>query len=122
MIIFENGLIVQAQFILVDSPLLFFTTLTIFFHTEFCYEDSKGGVAKRWWTWLFLMGLSLGAVASIKWVGPFTIATIGLMAIQQIWNLMRDSRVPIPLLAQYFIARVFVLVIIPICFYICFSN
>ncbi|KAH9818063.1 family 39 glycosyltransferase [Melampsora americana] len=117
MIIFENGLIVQSRFILLDSPLLFFTALTIFFHTGFCYEDSKGGFTKRWWTWLFLTGLSLGAVASIKWVGLFTIATIGLVTIQQIWNLMGDLRVPIPLLARYFIARVIALVIVPICFY-----
>lgn len=117
MIIFENGLIVQSRFILLDSPLLFFTTLTIFFHTGFCYEDSKRGFTKRWWTWLFLTGLSLGAVASTKWVGLFTITTIGLVTIQQIWNLMGDLRVPIPLLARYFIARVIALIIVPVGFY-----
>ncbi|EGG01080.1 family 39 glycosyltransferase [Melampsora larici-populina 98AG31] len=119
MIIFENGLIVQSRFILLDSPLLFFTTLTIFFHTGFCYEDSKrGGFTKRWWIWLLLTGLSLGAVASTKWVGFFTIATIGLVTIQQLWNLMGDLRVPIPLLARYFMARVMALVIVPIGFYL----
>lgn len=117
LIIFENGMIVQSRFILLDSPLLFFTTLTIFFHTGFCNEDAKRGFTRRWWAWLLLTGVSLGAVASSKWVGFFTIATVGLVTIQQLWELLADLRVPMPLVARSFIARAITLILVPVLFY-----
>ncbi|KAG0151050.1 hypothetical protein CROQUDRAFT_651569 [Cronartium quercuum f. sp. fusiforme G11] len=117
LIMFENGMIVQSRFILLDSPVLFFTTLTIFFHTGFCNEDARRGFTRRWWIWLLLTGLSLGAVASSKWVGLFTIATVGLVTIKQLWDLLADLRVPIPLLARSFIGRAIALILIPVWFY-----
>lgn len=117
MITFDNGLIVQSRFILLDSPLLFFTTLVIFFHTGFCNEDIKRGFTRRWWTWLFLTGLSLGAVLSSKWIGLFTIGAIGLLTIQQLWELLGDLRIPIPLLIRSFVARLICLGFVPILFY-----
>ncbi|MBW0478288.1 hypothetical protein O181_018003 [Austropuccinia psidii MF-1] len=118
LIIFENGLIIQSRFILLDSPLIFFTALSIFLHTGFCNEDAKRSFTRRWWIWLSLTGLSLGAVVSCKWIGLFTIATTGVMTIKQLWELLGDLRVPIPLLARSFLARFICLAIIPILFYI----
>ncbi|KAG2108540.1 glycosyltransferase family 39 protein [Suillus cothurnatus] len=38
---FENGLITQSRHILLDSPLVFFTALTVFFFVGFSNEDKK---------------------------------------------------------------------------------
>ncbi|GAA6059891.1 hypothetical protein JCM10212_005274 [Sporobolomyces blumeae] len=124
-VLFENGLITQSRLILLDSPLIFFTALSVFFWIGFSNEndlqrDRKGQVgpfSRRWWVWLTLTGLSLGAVVSCKWVGLFTIATVGVFTVVQLWLLLGDLRVPIPLLVRHFVARAICLIAIPALFY-----
>ena len=60
-ITFENGMITQSRLILLDSPLIFFTALTILVWTGFCNEDKREPFTESWWLWLTLTGLSLGA-------------------------------------------------------------
>jgi dolichyl-phosphate-mannose-protein mannosyltransferase len=45
-----------------------------------------------WWFWLAMTGLGLGATASIKWVGLFTIAWVGLLTLLQLWVLLGDTK------------------------------
>ena len=116
-ITFENGMITQSRHILLDSPLIFFTALTTFFWVGFCNEDKHEPFTESWWTWLVLSGLSLGAVVSCKWVGLFTIATIGLSTIHQLWLLLGDLRLSPRLFVKHFIARALCLIVIPIVFY-----
>ncbi|KAG2124692.1 glycosyltransferase family 39 protein [Suillus clintonianus] len=114
---FENGLITQSRHILLDSPLVFFTALTVFFFVGFSNEDKKEPFTEQWWTWLILTGLSLGAVVSCKWVGLFTIATVGVCTILQLWLLLGDLRVSPRMWARHFFARAVCLILIPILFY-----
>ncbi|PAV20609.1 glycosyltransferase family 39 [Pyrrhoderma noxium] len=114
---FENGLITQSRHILLDSPLIFFTALATFFWVGFCNEDRYKPFTKQWWTWLLLSGISLGAVVSCKWVGLFTIATVGFSTIHQLWRLLGDLRVSPRLFAKHFLARAVCLIAVPITFY-----
>ncbi|KAG6375220.1 glycosyltransferase family 39 protein [Boletus reticuloceps] len=114
---FENGLITQSRHILLDSPLVFFTALTIFLFVGFSNEDKKEPFTEQWWTWLVLTGLSLGAVLSCKWVGLFTVATVGVCTILQLWLLLGDTRVNPRTWARHFLARAWCLIAIPILFY-----
>jgi dolichyl-phosphate-mannose-protein mannosyltransferase len=116
-ITFENGLVTQSRHILLDSPLVFFTALTVFLWVGFCNEDKHKPFTASWWTWLTLSGLSLGAVLSCKWVGLFTVATIGLNTVYQLWVLLGDLRVPPKLFLRHFIARAICLIAVPILFY-----
>ncbi|EJU05973.1 glycosyltransferase family 39 protein [Dacryopinax primogenitus] len=116
-ITFENGLITQSRLILLDSPLLFFTALTIFFWVGFANENRAAPFTHSWWVWLTCVGLSLGAVVSCKWVGLFTIATIGLCTIRQLWVLLGDTRVSIALWIRHFLARALCLIAVPATFY-----
>ncbi len=116
-ITFENGLITQSRHILLDSPLVFFTALTIFVWTGFCNEDKQEPFTESWWVWLTLTGLSLGAVVSCKWVGLFTIATIGVGTLRQLWLLLGDLKVSPRLWMRHFIARAICLIAVPILFY-----
>jgi dolichyl-phosphate-mannose-protein mannosyltransferase len=114
---FENGMITQSRHILLDSPLIFFTALTIFFWVCFCNEDKREAFTDSWWTWLALSGLSLGAVVSCKWVGLFTIATLGVSTILQLWLLLGDLRLSPRMFMKHFMSRAFCLIAIPILFY-----
>ncbi|KAJ7476966.1 glycosyltransferase family 39 protein [Mycena galericulata] len=116
-ITFENGLVTQSRYILLDSPLIFFTALTIFFWVGFCNEDKHEPFTESWWGWLFMSGLSLGAVVSCKWVGFFTIATVGLSTIRQLWVLLGDLRVPPRVWLRHFVARALCLILVPTLFY-----
>ncbi|KAI0052691.1 glycosyltransferase family 39 protein [Auriscalpium vulgare] len=117
LITFENGLITQSRHILLDSPLIFFTALATFLWVGFCNEDKHEPFTTRWWSWLTLTGLGLGAVVSSKWVGLFTIATIGLGTIKQLWVLLGDLRVPPRIWLKHFWARALCLIVVPILFY-----
>lgn len=44
-----------------------------------------------WWFWLAMTGLGLGATASVKWVGLFTIAWVGSLTLVQLWVLIGDT-------------------------------
>jgi dolichyl-phosphate-mannose-protein mannosyltransferase len=118
LITFENGLITQSRLILLDSFLLFFTGLTALFWVRFYNDDSEGRAFTRsWWTNLTLTGLALGAVVSCKWVGLFTIATIGLGTIRQLWLLLGNLRVTPRMWAKHFAARTLCLIVVPSIFY-----
>lgn len=115
---FENGLITQSRHILLDSPLLFFTGLTTFLWVGFCNEDRHKPFTQSWWTWLTLSGLGLGATFSCKWVGLFTIATVGFSTILQLWRLLGDLRVSPRLFMKHFMARALCLILVPFVFYL----
>ncbi|KAJ9101752.1 hypothetical protein QFC21_003091 [Naganishia friedmannii] len=118
LVTFENGLITQSRLILLDSPLIFFTALTAYMWVKFSNEDAYGvPFAKKWWTYLFLSGLSLGAVVSCKWVGLFTIATIGVCVLRQLWLLLGNLKVTPRMWLRHFAARALCLIVVPVLFY-----
>lgn len=118
LVIFENGLVTQSRLILLDSPLIFFTALTALLWVRFCNEDYSGiPFGKSWWTYLFLTGLSLGAVVSCKWVGLFTIATVGLCVLRQLWLLLGNLKVSPRTWCRHFAARALCLIVVPVLFY-----
>jgi len=65
-----------------------------------------------------LTGLSLGAVVSCKWVGLFTIATVGFSTVYQLWNLLGDLRISPRLWIRHLMARALCLIVVPILFYL----
>ncbi|KAF1804918.1 hypothetical protein FB192DRAFT_1276162 [Mucor lusitanicus] len=67
-ICFENGLITNNRLILLDSYLV-------------------------WWIWLLLTGVGLGCAFSSKWVGIFTMATVGVSTLKHLWEILGDVRV-----------------------------
>ncbi len=118
LITFDNALITQSRLILLDSFLVFFTGLTIYFWVRFSNLDSEGrAFTKAWWTYLTLSGTALGAVVSCKWVGLFTIATVGLGTLRQLWLLLGNLTVTPRMWIKHFAARTLCLIVVPISFY-----
>ncbi|EQL36565.1 dolichyl-phosphate-mannose-protein mannosyltransferase [Blastomyces dermatitidis ATCC 26199] len=121
LVTFENGLVTQSRFILLDSPLVIFTALTVLAFTNFTNQHEQGpsrAFGASWWFWLTLTGIFLGATVSVKWVGLFTIAWVGSLTIVQLWVLLGDTRtVTIRVWFKHFFARAFCLIVIPVGFY-----
>jgi dolichyl-phosphate-mannose-protein mannosyltransferase len=66
--------------------------------------------SKKWHKWLFFTGISLGCVISVKWVGIFTYATVGLFTIRQLWNdLSIVKRNPIAYIHHWFFRAVYLI-------------
>lgn len=59
---------------------------------------------------------------SVKWVGLFTIATIGVFTIQQLWTIVTDGTIPLRVFYRHFFARALALIVIPICVYAFFFR
>lgn len=121
LVTFENGLVTQSRLILLDSPLIIFTALTALSWFSFQNQHELGpkyAFGPAWWFWLASTGVCLGATASVKWVGLFTIAWVGSLTALQLWVLLGDTRnVTARVWFRHFFARVFCLIVIPITFY-----
>lgn len=118
---FENGFVTQSRLILLDAPLVIFTALTALSWISFTNQHEQGpskAFTPSWWFWLTSTGLFLGATASVKWVGLFTIAWVGSLTALQLWVLIGDSKnVTVRIWFKHLFARIFCLIVIPITFY-----
>ncbi|KAI5295292.1 hypothetical protein KEM52_001811 [Ascosphaera acerosa] len=134
LVTFENSLITQSRFILLDSPLIICTALTALSFVNFSNQHELGpaqAFSSSWWFWLLSSGIFLGLTASIKWVGLFTIAWVGSLTLVQLWVLLGDTRyTPARTWLKHFAARALCLIVIPISIYmgmfaihfICLAN
>jgi dolichyl-phosphate-mannose--protein O-mannosyl transferase len=46
----------------------------------------------EWFFWLAASGISIGLVVSVKWVGLFAIALVGIHTIEDLWELLGDLK------------------------------
>ncbi|KAL2001601.1 hypothetical protein VTN02DRAFT_1556 [Thermoascus thermophilus] len=116
MVLFENSYATISRFILLDSMLLCFTFTTALCWAKFHRLQNKS-FSVEWFTWLILTGLSIGCVCSVKWVGLFCTALVGLYTIEDLWNKFGDLKMPKAVLAQHLAARVVGLIVIPVLVY-----
>lgn len=68
------------------------------------------------------VGIALGITVSVKWVGLFTIAMIGLSTIGQLWVIVTDSSIPLRQFYRHFMARVATLILVPVLIYMFFFQ
>jgi dolichyl-phosphate-mannose-protein mannosyltransferase len=91
MVLCDLAWLTISRFILLDSMLLFFTVLTVFCLTRF-HTEQYDPFSPDWWVWLTFTGISIGCVASIKWVGLFVTALVGIYIIEDLWEKFGDLR------------------------------
>ena len=93
MVLFENSYTTISRFILLDAMLLCFTFTTVFCWSKF-HRLQHDPFAPMWGLWLMLLGVSIGCVTSVKWVGFFVTALVGLYTIEDLWNKFGDVKMP----------------------------
>jgi len=120
-VLFENSLATQSRLILLDSQLILFASLTLLSWANFigCKETPW---SFDWWYWLAATGVGLGLTFSVKWVGLFIIATIGLATIKDLWDILGNIDISIYQVIKHFFARAFCLIVIPLTLYAFFFK
>ena len=93
MVLFENSYATISRFILLDSMLLFFTFTTTLCWARF-HRLRDQSFSPEWFAWLFLSGISIGCVCSVKWVGLFCTALVGAYTAEDLWNKFGDLKMP----------------------------
>nr|KMM63971.1 O-mannosyl-transferase 2 [Coccidioides posadasii RMSCC 3488] len=116
MVLFENSYATISRFILLDSMLLCFTFTTVFCWARF-HRFQNQSFSCEWFIWLFLTGISIGCVCSVKMVGLFCTALVGLYTIEDLWNKFGDLKMPKTVLAQHLVARIIALILVPLAVY-----
>lgn len=112
MVLCETSYATISRFILLDSMLLCFTFTTIMCWARFHNCQNKS-FSLEWFFWLYMTGISIGCVCSVKWVGLFCTALVGLYTAEDLWTKFGDLRIPKVELAQHVVARVVGLIVIP---------
>lgn len=93
MVLCENSYATISRFILLDSMLLCLTFTTTLCWARFHRLQNKS-FSLEWFTWLILTGISIGCVCSVKWVGFFVTALVGLYTAEDLWNKFGDLKIP----------------------------
>ncbi|KAM0678234.1 Protein O-mannosyltransferase 2 [Binucleata daphniae] len=109
--IFENGFGSISRLILLDSHLLFFTGSTIYFLVRFYNNNDMLSCA--------LLGMSIGCVMSVKWIGCLTTLLVGLYIIAELWSKLM-SNYKISRFCMMFAMRAAMLIFVPILLYVVF--
>jgi dolichyl-phosphate-mannose-protein mannosyltransferase len=94
MVLCENSYTTISRFILLDSMLLCGTVLTTLCWAKF-HRLRHQSFEPEWFLWLFLTGLSIGAVTSVKMVGLFVTALVGLYTVEDLWHKFGNTRMPV---------------------------
>ncbi|KAI7897500.1 glycosyltransferase family 39 protein [Cokeromyces recurvatus] len=116
MICYENSLITNNRLILLDSILLYFIAFTLLMWINFRNQANQR-YKFWWWIWLILTGVGIGLTVSCKWVGLFTMATIGLAVIKNLWDLWGNQKIKVIELVKHFLAYFICLILIPFIIY-----
>lgn len=118
-VLLENGLISICRPILLDSMLIFFSSLAIYCYTKFL-NSAKSPFSFTWCIHLLQTGVAIGIVSSIKWVGFFITAHIGVLTIFELIEFLKTSKTWKGRLnfVKHFLARSIALIVVPVSIYV----
>lgn len=114
--LFDNGLVGITRPILLDSTLLLFTATTLYFLVKFIKSSGKTFPLSQHFYALGL-GISMGLVASSKWVGLFSVALVGCYTIWDLWSIWSDKKRGIFNFVMHFALRAVYFILVPILVY-----
>lgn len=121
MVLLDNAWLVISRFILLDAMLICFTFTTVHGLVKF-HQYRRESFSEAWWFWLTFTGISIGCVASVKWVGLLATGLVGLYTIEDLWDKFGDLRMPVRTYARHWCARILCLIVIPMFVYMsCFK-
>ncbi|KAK8146114.1 Protein O-mannosyltransferase 2 [Beauveria asiatica] len=116
MVLCENSYTTISRFILLDSMLLCGTVATVFCWAKF-HNQRHNSFEPEWFLWLFLTGISIGCVCSVKLVGLFVTALVGIYTAEDLWNKFGNTKMPVTTLGAHVVTRVVGLIVVPFLIY-----
>lgn len=116
--IIENGVISISRLVLLDSHLLSFTSATIYVLTILFSRFHLAKPSKKWKDdyILLVLGICIGCVMSIKWIGCLTTLQVGLFIIFDLF--FKLLSLDFLKFCKYFLKRAFYLILIPCSIYL----
>jgi dolichyl-phosphate-mannose-protein mannosyltransferase len=122
MICLDSSFIVLGKFVLLDSFLFFFTGTTYLCLAQVNKYRAFEGKSIKVDFWYLMLGLSIGCVCSIKWVGLFVTAVVGIYTVVDLWAKLWDPKFKIWKYVTFWIRRIISLIIIPALIYVLFFK
>lgn len=124
MVSLENSFIVLGKFVLLDSFLMFFSTAVLMCLCKVhSLRKQEGSIS--WIIWMVLLGVNIGCVCSVKWVGLFVTLVVGVYTIidlwLQTWKVFKKKLDIIDYIASW-ISRILCLIILPSVLYLIFFK
>lgn len=124
LIVFEMLSLTLSKFILLDSMLLFFTVLSFYCLVNIHNLRFKNQIlSPSGFKWLLLTGFSVGCVCSVKWVGLFITAIVGIYTLYDLsvktYQLMSEgpNQIHFKSYISHWISRIITLILIPFLIY-----
>ncbi|KAG0291500.1 hypothetical protein BGZ98_002989, partial [Dissophora globulifera] len=117
LITFENAMVTQSRFILLDAPMMLFMGYTMLAWINF-YNYRNRPFTRGWWLWLLQTGFGLFLSSSVKWVGLFTIATVGVCVLKYLQESRTHLYISTRNFSKQFLALFFCLLIMPAALYL----
>ncbi|SAL96727.1 hypothetical protein [Absidia glauca] len=118
LMVFDNALVAQHRLIMLDSMLIVFMLATVYCYIRFRkarYQE----FTQQWWFWLVATGVNMALTLSVKMVGLFLVAAIGIAVLVDLWSLFDIRRgLEMNQFMRHFYARAIALIIIPILIYL----
>ena len=90
LVVFDTGFTSLTRYILLDQPLLLAIAASFHVSVVFGRVSLQPGFSPGWVWRLGALGLLLGAAVSVKLVGVFMIAYVGLLTLHDLWHLAGD--------------------------------
>lgn len=111
-LLFDNCVVGEGKFILVDSQLFFWSVFTLW-----CYFRSRktAKLGRAYYTWLALTGLGVCGTISVKWTGLGLVGVVGIDVLVQLLVDLKDS--PLEDWARDFAAKFTLLAVVPLVLY-----
>lgn len=83
----DNAHIAQSRLILLDAPLIFFMSVTIYCYIRFRKLRYRE-FSPEWWGWLLATGTFMACTWASKVNGILTVVTIGLAVLIDLWDIL----------------------------------
>lgn len=120
LILFDNAHVAQSRLILLDAPLIFFMSMTIYSYIRF-RKLRYLEFSPAWWGWLLATGFFMACTWSSKVNGILTVAAIGIAVLIDLWDLLDHRKGhSMEYFWKHFTARAIGLIVLPVFLYLFF--
>ncbi|MGH0138746.1 UNVERIFIED_CONTAM: hypothetical protein FKN15_019306 [Acipenser sinensis] len=117
----ENSLVAQSRFMLLESVLIFFLLLAVLSYLKFHNHHKRSAhFSPSWWFWLLLTGVACACAVGVKYMGLFTYFLLLCVAGAHAWQVIGDPKLSNTAVLYHVVARVAVLVALPVVLYLGF--